>query len=141
MAQALAGDAATSRLEAEAAPDAGPGADRAALKGDLHLHSTWSDGGADRGDARKAAAPVTSMALTDHSPRLKVAKGLTADRLREQLEVVAAPNEELAPFRILTGIEVDILEDGTLDQDDGLLAELDLVVARCTRSCACPSSP
>jgi putative hydrolase len=69
------------------------------------------------------------IALTDHSPSLSIAKGLSAERLREQLEVVARLNEELAPFRILTGIEVDILEDGTLDQDDDLLAELDVVVA------------
>ena len=58
-----------------------------------------------------------------------MANGLTADRLLEQLDVVAALNAELAPFRILTGIEVDILEDGTLDQDDALLGRLDLVVA------------
>ena len=57
-------------------------------------------------------------ALTDHSPRLTVAHGLNAERLREQLEVVAELNDELAPFRILTGIEVDILEDGALDQDE-----------------------
>ena len=69
------------------------------------------------------------MVLTDHSPRLTVAKGLSAERLREQLDVVAALNEELAPFRILTGIEVDILDDGSLDQEEELLAELDLVVA------------
>src|SRR4029077_4703612 len=65
----------------------------------------------------------------DHSPRLKVAKGLSADRLREQLDVVARINAELAPFRVLTGIEVDILEDGSLDQEPELLAELDVVVA------------
>ncbi len=69
------------------------------------------------------------MVLTDHSPRLKVANGLSAERLREQLDVVRQVNEELAPFRLLTGIEVDILEDGTLDQDPELLAELDVVVA------------
>jgi putative hydrolase len=69
------------------------------------------------------------LALTDHSPRLTVANGLSAERLRRQLQVVAGLNEELAPFRILTGIEVDILEDGSLDQDEGLLAELDVVVA------------
>jgi putative hydrolase len=68
-------------------------------------------------------------ALTDHSPRLTVAHGLDAERLRRQLEVVAELNEELAPFRILTGIEVDILEDGTLDQDEALLGRLDVVVA------------
>jgi len=67
--------------------------------------------------------------LTDHSPRLSVANGLTPQRLRDQLGVVRALNEELAPFRILTGVEVDILEDGRLDQDADLLAELDVVVA------------
>ena len=69
------------------------------------------------------------LAMTDHSPRLTVAHGLDPERLRKQLQVVSRLNEELAPFRVLTGIEVDILEDGTLDQDEGLLAELDLVVA------------
>jgi len=80
--------------------------------------------------ARTAAALGHDyLAVTDHSPRLTVAKGLTAQRLREQPDVVARLNEELAPFRILTGIEVDILEDGNLDQDPELLAELDVVVA------------
>jgi putative hydrolase len=69
------------------------------------------------------------MVLTDHSPRLTVANGLTAERLLRQLEIVRRLNDELAPFRILTGIEVDILEDGSLDQDPRLLAELDVVVA------------
>ena len=69
------------------------------------------------------------MALTDHSPRLTVANGLSAERLRAQLVEVALINEELAPFRILTGIEVDILEDGSLDQEPELLAQLDVVVA------------
>lgn len=69
------------------------------------------------------------MVLTDHSPRLTVARGLSAERLRQQLDVVAELNEHLAPFRILTGIEVDILSDGALDQDEDLLAELDIVVA------------
>jgi len=68
-------------------------------------------------------------ALTDHSPRLTVAHGLNAERLRQQLDVVAELNAELAPFRILTGIEVDILEDGALDQDEELLGRLDVVVA------------
>jgi putative hydrolase len=68
-------------------------------------------------------------AITDHSPRLTVARGLTAERLREQLEVVDALNSAMAPFRILRGIEVDILEDGGLDQQDGLLGELDVVVS------------
>ena len=69
------------------------------------------------------------LALTDHSPRLKIANGLSADRLREQLDVVAALNDELAPFRILTGVEVDILDDGALDQHEELLARVDVVVA------------
>ena len=69
------------------------------------------------------------LVLTDHSARLTVAHGLDAERLRAQLDVLAELNEDLAPFRILTGIEVDILEDGSLDQDLDLLAELDVVVA------------
>ena len=120
------------RLEAEAAPDAGPGgAIRAALRGDLHCHTDWSDGGARIEHMVRAAAALGHqyLAVTDHSPRLKVAKGLTPDRLREQLDVVARVNDELAPFRVLTGIEVDILEDGSLDQEPELLAELDVVVA------------
>jgi len=68
------------------------------------------------------------MVLTDHSPRLTVANGLSAARLEQQLEEVSQLNVELAPFRILTGIEVDILSDGALDQDPALLARLDLVV-------------
>jgi putative hydrolase len=80
--------------------------------------------------ARRAAALGHEyLAITDHSPRLAVAKGLTAERLRQQVTVVARLNEELAPFRVLTGIEVDILEDGTLDQEPDLLAALDVVVA------------
>src|SRR5262245_16638708 len=112
------------RLEAEAAPAAGPGADiRAALAGDLHLHSDWSDGGATIEAMANKAAELGHryLALTDHSPQLKVAKGLTAERLEEQLGVVARLNEQLAPFRILTGIEVDILDDGSLDQEPDLL--------------------
>ena len=69
------------------------------------------------------------LVLTDHSPRLTVARGLTAERLREQLKIVAELNEKLAPFRLLSGIEVDILDDGSLDQDEALLAQLDVVVA------------
>ncbi|MFD1814095.1 PHP domain-containing protein [Rhodococcus gannanensis] len=103
----------------------------AALRGDLHTHSDWSDGGSPIAEMMRRAAMIGHdyCALTDHSPRLTVANGLSADRLRRQLEVVAELNEELAPFRILTGIEVDILDDGTLDQDPALLAELDVVVA------------
>src|SRR2546425_427566 len=82
------------------------------------------------GKARAAEAHgVESVAHPDLPPRLPVAKGLTPERLRRQLDVVAGLNEELAPFRILTGIEVDILEDGSLDQEPDLLARLDVVVA------------
>ena len=69
------------------------------------------------------------LVLTDHSARLTVAHGLNAERLRTQLDVLAELNGDLAPFRILTWIQVDILEDGTLDQELDLLAELDVVVA------------
>lgn len=104
---------------------------RAALRGDCHTHSSWSDGGSPIREMAEAARDLGHeyVVLTDHSPRLTVANGLTAERLREQLDVVAGLNEELAPFRILTGIEVDIFEDGALDQDDELLERLDLVVA------------
>ncbi|MFA5883631.1 MAG: PHP domain-containing protein [Acidimicrobiia bacterium] len=134
IAQVLAGEAPEylGRLEAEAAPDAGAGgAIRALLRGDLHCHTDWSDGGAEVEQMARAAAALGHeyLAVTDHSPRLKVAKGLSAARLREQLGLVARLNHELAPFRILTGVEVDILEDGTLDQEPDLLAELDVVVA------------
>jgi putative hydrolase len=69
------------------------------------------------------------LVLTDHSPRLTVAHGLDRERLSRQLEVVDAINSQMSPFRILTGIEVDILEDGSLDQDEDMLARLDVVVA------------
>ena len=103
----------------------------AALKGDCHVHSDWSDGGSPIREMAVAARALGHeyMALTDHSPRLTVANGLSPDLLREQLDVVAALNEELSPFRILTGIECDILLDGSLDQEDELLERLDVVVA------------
>ncbi len=104
---------------------------RTALRGDLHAHSDWSDGGSPIREMAEAAMALGHeyLALTDHSPRLTVANGLTAERLEQQLDVVAELNEELAPFRILTGIEVDINVDGTLDQTDELLGRLDVVVA------------
>lgn len=122
------------RLEASAgASTAIPpgGALRAALKGDCHVHSDWSDGGSPILEMAEAARAIGHeyIVLTDHSPRLKVANGLTAERLRAQLAAVAEVNERLAPFRVLTGIEVDILDDGSLDQEEELLAGLDIVVA------------
>ncbi len=104
---------------------------RAALRGDLHVHSDWSDGGSPIREMAEAAMALGHeyMALTDHSPRLTVANGLSAERLERQLDVVAELNGELAPFRILTGIECDINIDGSLDQTDELLGRLDVVVA------------
>ena len=101
------------------------------VRGDLHTHSLWSDGGSPIELMARTAVALGRdyLALTDHSPRLKVANGLSAERLLEQLDVVARLNDQLAPFRILTGIEVDILDDGSLDQSEELLARLDVVVA------------
>ena len=101
---------------------------RAALRGDCHTHSDWSDGGSPIEEMALAAVELGHeyLVLTDHSPRLTVARGLTAARLRRQLDHVAALNAALPEgFRILTGIEVDILPDGSLDQSDELLDRLD----------------
>jgi putative hydrolase len=104
---------------------------RSALRGDCHLHSTWSDGGAPVRVMAETAKALGHeyMVLTDHSARLTIAHGLNEERLRAQLDEVRALNDELAPFRILTGMEVDILEDGSLDLSDEMLDQLDLVVA------------
>jgi putative hydrolase len=104
---------------------------RAALKGDCHSHSVWSDGGATVEKMAHTAIALGHqyLVMTDHSPRLTVAHGLSAERLEAQLDEIAGLNEKLAPFRILTGIEVDILADGGLDQREDLLARLDVVVA------------
>ncbi|HEX3733161.1 MAG TPA: PHP domain-containing protein [Mycobacteriales bacterium] len=101
------------------------------LRGDCHTHSDWSDGGSPIEEMAQTGRDLGHeyMVLTDHSPRLTVAHGLTADRLRGQLVEVAKVNAQLAPFRLLAGIEVDIHDDGSLDQDGDLLDELDLVVA------------
>lgn len=101
------------------------------LRGDLHSHSDWSDGGSPIHEMAETAASLGHeyLALTDHSPRLTVAHGLDAARLERQLDVVDEVNETLRPFRLLKGIEVDILLDGSLDQTDDLLGRLDVVVA------------
>jgi putative hydrolase len=116
---------------------------RLALRGDCHTHSDWSDGGSPPREMAEAARALGHewIALTDHSPRLTVANGLTADRLLAQLDLVASLNAELAPFRILTGIEVDILEDGSLDQREDLLAGLDVVVASVHSQLRMPAGP
>ncbi|WP_106813733.1 PHP domain-containing protein [Microbacterium timonense] len=102
---------------------------RPKLRGDLHSHSDWSDGltSIDLMVAAARALGHEYLALTDHSPRLRVANGLSPDRLRTQLEVVAGMSGD--GFTLLSGIEVDILEDGALDQEPELLDELDVVVA------------
>ncbi len=104
---------------------------RDALRGDCHLHTTWSDGGASITEMAETARDLGHeyMVLTDHSARLTIAHGLSAERLAEQLAEVARVNERLTPFRILTGLEVDIFEDGSLDMSGELLGQLDVVVA------------
>ncbi|WP_225829777.1 PHP domain-containing protein [Streptomyces sp. NK08204] len=133
--EALAGEvpgylrALEEEAEGQLAPDGG-GELRALLRGDCHTHSDWSDGGSPIEEMGRAAARLGHewTALTDHSPRLTVARGLSSERLREQLDVVAELNTRWAPFRLLTGIECDILEDGSLDQEPDLLERLDVVV-------------
>jgi putative hydrolase len=102
---------------------------RPLLRGDLHSHSDWSDGLTPIELMVQAARALGHdyLALTDHSPRLRVANGLSPERLRAQLEVVPGMSGE--GFTLLSGIEVDILEDGALDQEPDLLDELDVVVA------------
>lgn len=105
---------------------------RARLRGDLHSHSDWSDGGSPIEEMAFTAIELGHdyLVLTDHSPRLTVAHGLSKERLRRQLDVVDAVNAHLdGGFTLLKGIEVDILDDGSLDQDDDLLARLDVRVA------------
>ena len=144
--EAANGDVPSYLRKLEEAPSAVPtlngdgAALRAAIRGDCHTHSDWSDGGSPIEEMAEAARDLGHAwtVLTDHAPRLTVAKGLSPERLRKQLDVVAEVNERFAsgdipgpgaPFRLLTGIEVDINLDGTLDQEEDLLAELDLVVA------------
>jgi len=112
------------------------------LRGDCHCHTNWSDGGAPlRAMAETAAALGHEwVAITDHSARLTVAHGLDEDRLRRQMAEIAQLNAEMAPFRILTGMEVDILTDGSLDLSDEVLAQLDVVVASVHSKLRMPSA-
>src|SRR4029077_14023207 len=102
---------------------------RAALRGDLHSHSNWSDGGSPIEEMAVTAVELGHeyQALTDHSPHLTVANGLSVERLEKQLRIVAALDRHLGDFRLLSGIECDINEDGTLDQTDDLLGRVDIV--------------
>jgi putative hydrolase len=130
------------RLEADYDPPPRT-AMRAALRGDCHTHSDWSDGGSPPLEMAEAARVLGHewIALTDHSPRLTVANGLSAERLTEQLALIERLNADLAPFRILSGIEVDILEDGGIDQREDLLARLDMVVASVHSKLRMPAGP
>ncbi|WP_332629134.1 DNA polymerase/3'-5' exonuclease PolX [Halalkalibacter flavus] len=101
------------------------------IRSDLHMHTTWSDGAHSIEDMVKAARSkgYEYIAITDHSKFLRVANGLTVERLKEQHAKIKKLNEEYDDFRILTGIEMDILPDGTLDYDDEILADVDFVIA------------
>jgi DNA polymerase (family 10) len=103
--------------------------ERGDIRGDLHVHTTWSDGKASVLEMATAARDLgyEYLAICDHTPNVRVVPGLDADALRRQGEEIAAVNEELAPFRVLRGTEVDIRADGTLDLPDDVLAELDWV--------------
>ena len=120
-------------LEETAGPLAPGGRElRARLRGDLHSHSDWSDGGSPLEEMAMTAMELGHdyLVLTDHSPRLKVARGLSAERLTRQLGVIEAVNAHLGDsLTLLKGIEVDILDDGSLDQTDEMLGQLDLRVA------------
>ena len=113
-----------------------------ALHGDCHTHSTWSDGGATITAMARTAVDLGHeyLVVTDHSPRLTIAHGLNRERLLKQLDEVAVIEASLdGALRILTGMEVDILEDGSLDLDDDLLARLDIVIASVHSKLSMPS--
>ncbi len=120
---------------------------RSRLRGDLHAHSDWSDGGSPIEEMAFTAMELGHdyLVLTDHSPRLTVANGLSVARLTKQLGVVEAVNEHLGQgedgFRLLTGIEVDILDDGSLDQTEEMLARLDVRVASVHSKLAMDKAP
>ena len=101
------------------------------VRGDLHCHTTWSDGRAsvlEMGEAARALG-YEYLAICDHTPSVRVVPGVTADDLRRQAEEIAAANEQLVPFRIIRGAECDILPGGELDLPDDILGELDWVTA------------
>ena len=120
---------------------------RSKLRGDLHSHSDWSDGGSPIEEMAFTAIELGHdyLVLTDHSPRLKVANGLSVARLAKQLGVVEAINKHLGggagSFRLLKGIEVDILDDGSLDQTEEMLGQLDLRVASVHSKLAMDKAP
>lgn len=145
VAQAVAGRVPDrlAKLRGEAGPLATGGKDLLArLRGDLHTHTDWSDGTAPIEASRAAATALGHeyLAITDHSPRLTVANGLTAERLERQLARLAELNVEPG-CRLLSGIEVDILTDGRLDQSPTMLARLDVVVASVHSELRMPAEP
>ncbi len=116
---------------------------RAALRGDLHSHSDWSDGGSSIQEMVVTAMELGHdyLVLSDHSPRLKIANGLSSERLSKQLGVIDSINSAVGDFRLLKGIEVDILEDGQLDQSAEMLLQLDLRVASIHSKLAMSTAP
>ena len=116
------------RETAHAAPPRGL-VERSSIRGDLHCHTTWSDGKATVHDMALAARArgYEYLAICDHTPNVRVVPGLGSDELRRQAEEIAGVNELLAPFRVLRGVECDICADGSLDVEDGVLRELDWV--------------
>ncbi|MBW2066627.1 MAG: DNA polymerase/3'-5' exonuclease PolX [Deltaproteobacteria bacterium] len=101
------------------------------IKGDLHVHSNWSDGNSTIEEMAEAAVKrgYEYIAICDHSQSLGIARGLTEDRLAEQLKEIENLNKRLRKFKVLSGIEVDVKADGGLDMDKGILRQLDIVVA------------
>ncbi|HET6648595.1 MAG TPA: PHP domain-containing protein [Candidatus Limnocylindria bacterium] len=116
---------------------------RAALKGDLHSHTEASDGHFTIREMAEVAIELGHeyLVITDHSPRLTIANGLSTERLLAQLDEIDGLNRELAPFRLLTGIEVDINEDGSLDQSPEVLGRLDVVVGSMHSALRMPAEP
>ncbi|MDQ2780949.1 MAG: PHP domain-containing protein [Actinomycetota bacterium] len=131
--------------EKESAPLTRGGAELyASLVGDLHSHSEWSDGGSPIDEMVLTAVELGQeyLALTDHSPRLRIANGLSVERLIKQLKVVDAINDSLGDrFRLLKGIEVDILDEGELDQTPEMLGKLDVVTASVHSKLAMNAAP
>lgn len=101
------------------------------IKGDLHMHTTWSDGAFSLEEMVEANRKLgyEYMAITDHSQYLKVANGLSPEKLREQIKEIKRLNDQYDDITILAGVEMDILPDGSLDYEDDLMEELDIVIA------------
>jgi len=116
---------------------------RTALRGDLHCHSDWSDGGSSIQEMVVTAMDLGHdyLVLTDHSPRLTIANGLSSERLSKQLGVIDSINSAVRDFRLLKGIEVDILDDGSLDQSSEMLSRLDFRVASVHSKLAMSAAP